>query len=311
MDCFNSSGWQCQVCPPPLADSATYSRVVFHWGVEAALTRARWCTLVVGLLLLPVWPPGRSSLLGLIAIGVALGNSIVVWLLRQELGSVQLHTIQRVATALEWSSILAVVGVFHDDPAFPWTGLFVLLVLTSGVRCGRRGVLAATLAAAAVTGTLLGVEAFVLHVLEGSRLVTLLLWATVLLALAGITTSSLLAAADLWHQWHTAQRTHERFALARRQFGLSQREWELLPLLARDDLTYDQIAAILMISPYTVKTHVQRLGQKLGGAHGRRAVVRAARKAGLLPVEWGTASDPHASDLNSPSPGTEIPPCRG
>ncbi|MER3439439.1 MAG: hypothetical protein C4346_18645 [Chloroflexota bacterium] len=76
-----------------------------------------------------------------------------------------------------------------------------------------------------------------LHVLERSRVVTRLLGATVLLALAGITTSSLLTAADLWHHWHTAQRTHERFALARLRFGLSQREWELLPLLARDDLT--------------------------------------------------------------------------
>jgi len=304
MDCFNSSGWQCQVCPPPLADSVTHSRVVFHWGLEAALTRARWCTLLASLLLLPVWPVGRSSLLGLIAIGVALGNGIVVWLLRQELGNVQLHIIQRVATALEWSSALAVVGVFYDDPAFPVTGLFVLLVLTSGVRYGRRGVLAATLAAAAVIGTRLGVEAFVLHVLERSRVVTLLLWATMLLALAGITTSSLLTAADLWHHWHTPQRTHERFVLARFRFGLSRREWELLPLLARDDLTYNQIAAILMISPYTVKTHVQRLGQKLGGVHGRRAVVRAAREAGLLPAKEEMASDLHASDLNSPYLGT-------
>jgi DNA-binding CsgD family transcriptional regulator len=83
----------------------------------------------------------------------------------------------------------------------------------------------------------------------------------------------------------------DRAGLLRLQSGLTEREWELLPLLARDDLTYEQIADHLVVSVDTIKTHVHRLGRKWGSA-GRRAIVAAARERGLLPPAGPDAAPP-------------------
>lgn len=64
--------------------------------------------------------------------------------------------------------------------------------------------------------------------------------------------------------------------------SLSAREWELLQLLANENLTYQQIAAKLYISPKTVKAHVQHIGRKLDVTE-RRQIVVVARERGLLP----------------------------
>jgi DNA-binding NarL/FixJ family response regulator len=63
--------------------------------------------------------------------------------------------------------------------------------------------------------------------------------------------------------------------------SLTEREREVLVLVARG-LSNDDIAARLMVSPHTVKTHVNRAMAKLG-AHGRAQLVIAAYAAGLLP----------------------------
>src|SRR5690606_23241327 len=112
--------------------------------------------------------------------------------------------------------------------------------------------------------------------------------------------------------WDESQRDAARVAeraeletYRRQDYGLSKREWELLPLLVREDLTYEQIGEQLSISPYTVTTHVQRIGQKLG-VSGRRAVVRAVRERGLLPDEPVGTDEP----ASEPS-GTQIHPLRG
>lgn len=67
-----------------------------------------------------------------------------------------------------------------------------------------------------------------------------------------------------------------------RQLGapLSARELQVLHLAAAG-LDYDLIARQLYVSPDTVKTHMRRIGQKLGTS-GRRAVVVVARERGLL-----------------------------
>lgn len=62
--------------------------------------------------------------------------------------------------------------------------------------------------------------------------------------------------------------------------ALTRREFEVLELLARR-LTDREIADILVISPFTVRRHVENLSDKLG-AHGRRALVERARSLELL-----------------------------
>jgi len=61
---------------------------------------------------------------------------------------------------------------------------------------------------------------------------------------------------------------------------LTNREQEILELLARR-YTDKEIAEDLVISPKTVSNHIEHLSDKLG-VRGRRAIVAAAKKQGLL-----------------------------
>jgi DNA-binding NarL/FixJ family response regulator len=61
---------------------------------------------------------------------------------------------------------------------------------------------------------------------------------------------------------------------------LTNREQEVLELLAKR-YTNKEIAETLVISPNTVSSHIDHLGDKLG-VRGRRAIVRAAKDQGLL-----------------------------
>jgi DNA-binding CsgD family transcriptional regulator len=61
---------------------------------------------------------------------------------------------------------------------------------------------------------------------------------------------------------------------------LTHRELDVLQLLARR-YTDKEIAGTLVISPRTVSSHIDHLGDKLG-VHGRRAIVEAAQAQGLL-----------------------------
>jgi DNA-binding NarL/FixJ family response regulator len=63
-------------------------------------------------------------------------------------------------------------------------------------------------------------------------------------------------------------------------FGLTQREFEVLGLLA-DGLGQSEIAIKLVISPKTVGTHIQRILTKLQ-VHSRAQAVAIAYRDGLL-----------------------------
>ena len=69
---------------------------------------------------------------------------------------------------------------------------------------------------------------------------------------------------------------------------LSTREWEVLDLLT-EDLTLDQIAAVLVISTETVRSHVKNVYRKLG-VHSRRDARRAADRLRGLAVSAADGS---------------------
>jgi len=69
-------------------------------------------------------------------------------------------------------------------------------------------------------------------------------------------------------------------SLPNRETGLTQREQEVLVLLA-DGLATREISERLFISVNTARNHVQRLIAKLG-AHSRLKAVAIARRAGLV-----------------------------
>jgi LuxR family transcriptional regulator, maltose regulon positive regulatory protein len=62
--------------------------------------------------------------------------------------------------------------------------------------------------------------------------------------------------------------------------SLTNREQDVLELLAKR-YTDKEIAEALVISPKTVSNHIEHLSDKFG-VHGRRAIVAAAKKQGLL-----------------------------
>ena len=101
---------------------------------------------------------------------------------------------------------------------------------------------------------------------------------------AALCSGGILLAVHDWLQWERQRFTHEDNLIRRLESGLSDREWEVLSWLAREDLTYEVIAAELNISPATVKAHARHIGEKLG-ATGRRRIVLTARRRGLLPPE--------------------------
>lgn len=77
--------------------------------------------------------------------------------------------------------------------------------------------------------------------------------------------------------------------------GMSRREQEVLRLLDQD-LSNDAMAPALVISPHTVKRHLENIFRKLG-VSSRHAAVRVAHREGLLKTRQGDhvglASGPH------------------
>jgi len=69
-------------------------------------------------------------------------------------------------------------------------------------------------------------------------------------------------------------------AKTRSQDTITQREREILTLLARGK-SVDEIAALLTISPLTVRTHIRNLLQKMG-VKSRLQAVTCALKSGLI-----------------------------
>lgn len=77
-----------------------------------------------------------------------------------------------------------------------------------------------------------------------------------------------------------AELTFERNDLARATLGISDRELEVLELLA-EGRTNKEIAKTLTVSPNTVKTHVARLFDKLEAKRRTEAILKA-RELGVI-----------------------------
>ena len=96
------------------------------------------------------------------------------------------------------------------------------------------------------------------------------------------------AAGDALIEPSVTRRLVETYAASRRKTrfdgsvveGLTEREREILGLVGRG-MSNDEIAADLVISPATVRTHVGRVMTKLD-AHDRAQLVVAAYESGLV-----------------------------
>lgn len=131
----------------------------------------------------------------------------------------------------------------------------------------------------AVLGMLVAIQVQALATLEIPQAAVIMISWFVVLTVVVLVFAILSQAAKTWQVWH---RIKDELLRDARGIRLSRRQLELLPLLSRTEpeLTYEQIAEILCVSPETVKTYVRRMGEKLG-VRGRWAVVAIAQEYGM------------------------------
>lgn len=282
-----------------------------RWKFEAILARARWCTVPICLLLIPLFPSIPWLLLVLIALGFGLGNAVVVWLLGRDISPTRFQWTARLASALDWSGVLGVIGAFSGELEAGSPSLLLLLLGMAGLRWGLRGLIIATTGATVAVVILVEVQVLIHGVLTADRALAILVSWGLLFGVAALLLGSLLRVGEKWwsgqetgyssegavsHEPQPAameplveqvdQQPAKTTALQRPPCCLTKREQQLLPLLAQPDLTYQDIGDRLSISPDTIKTHVYHMAQKLG-VRGRWAVVTVSRKRGLLGDEDG------------------------
>ncbi len=258
------------------------------------------------LLLIPLFPSVPWLLLVLVALGFGVGNAIVVWLLRRDISPTRFQWTARLASVLDWSGALGVIGVFSAELEAGSPFLLVLLLGMAGLRSGLRGLVIATAGATVAVVILVEAQVLVHGVLPADRALTILVSWGLLFGAAALLLGSLLRVGENWWREQETEYlpesavSHEPQPMAMEPLvvqgdrrpvqatepqsspcRLTKREQQLLPLLAHLDLTYYDIGDQLSISPETIKTHVRRMGRKLG-VSGRNAVIAVARERGWL-----------------------------
>lgn len=296
-----------------IADSSNGSgdsRLNYAWRLETLLVRVRWVAVPACFVVLLLFATVSTSLIGASAATLALGNLAIDQALRHHRDPSRLGPIVALATGLEW--LVGSAIVVGCSPALvrcmPAVLIILLaLALTDATRYGLTGFLGALGGDVA----LLALVKLVFH--PAVTWLALATWAIVLVAASAILGGLLLWLRDEGHrlqaehailerlqteerQWQAERALLERLraeeqqwqadraALQLLQCGLSPREQELLPLLARPDLSYAQIAEILSVSEETIRTHLHHIGDKLDVFPRERGlIVAAARERGLLP----------------------------
>ena len=283
------------------------------WVQERAFTRFRWWAIALGALMLPSMPHHVRATMALLLTLLAVGNALVARLLADNFNQRRLARAQGVATALEWGADGAVISLRRSEAHASTTGVLLLLLAIVGARYRLRGLVLGTLAAWLIIALLV-----MLHANAYAGLPTTAAWKLAveraeLIGIMALAISTLVSVSDGERQFVATRRDNERRALRsefegelrvlmerqaserralcaqyddaiaryrRERSGLSEREWELLPLLVRG-LTYEQAAEQLGVELETIRTYIKRIGAKLDG-HGRRAIVTEAIARGWV-----------------------------
>jgi len=271
--------------PEPLfGNLGSTPALVERWLQESWLARMRWRAVLVGLALVPLFSTISPLLPALLALGLAVGNVRVAWLLRQAPDPARLRAVRRFATALEWTVGLGIVTLHAGDATGASPVILLVLLVLTGARYDRGGVRRAAVAIGLIIAGLVLAQYLALGLLSRQTAIRLLVEWELLTGLMTLVVRGLMQADGEWFRWQEGRRDRQSADLRRLSYGLSPQEWKVLPLLAQQDLTYAQIGDLLHIGAETVKTHKHRIGAKLGATGSRAAVVAAARARGLLPT---------------------------
>lgn len=259
-----------------------------RWRRERRLRWLHWAGAAACPALIPFFPGVSVAGAILLGLAVALGAAGETWLLRRRPTSRRLGIVRALATAIEWTAGLGVIVLRAYEAGAAAPALLLLLLVFTGARYGRPGVLGTTGGAALALGALVTAQVRLLGVLDavGAR-DALRSWGWLVAGLAFALTL-LLGPAEV-RQRHAPPPVPRppRGPAPRHSVRLSMRERAVLDLLAQEgaeELTIPEIARRLNVKPSSVTTYIGRLGVKLGVPHGgRRVIVQAARRQGLLP----------------------------
>lgn len=255
-----------------------------RWEFERAMAWTRWGAIPITLLLIPLFPSVHVSTVLVFAVLVGLGNGWLTMCFAGPHDPGRRQSVHWTATGLDWSIAAGSMTLFGPELARLAPGLLLLLVLTTAIRYGHVGLLiAAILATVMVLSQSLLIE-LIQGIQAASSVRSERLGWTLLVLTTACVAGGLVRAIEHYERSDEEQWSRYGNVLPRFQFGITEREWQVLQLIAREDRTYRQIAGELHVSPETIKTHVRNLGDKLG-ASGRRRVVVAARQRGLFPYD--------------------------
>jgi len=272
-----------------------------EWWIERLLVQARWVTVASSLSLLLLIPTVHWIWPLLLAAYYGIGNSIVHALIAPPKSFQNWKIGRTLAICIDW--IGACFALLLVDASLTiGTTLFILLIGVTSLRSCRLGALGATLASGLVL-LACALHIWLIHDVPWSRLLPFLAGSLITLTVAGTTFG--LIARGLRRPLATLTPAPERISghgavapsaggtaepiLADRRAvcWLTDRELEVLALLAEPKLTYADIASQLHppVSVHTVKTHVRRIADKLSSERTRDDVVAAARRRGILHPE--------------------------
>ena len=272
------------------------------WLREVILLWVRWQAALLILLLLVLFPTRSRLLGGALLLVLVVANTALTRLLFDRHYPVRLRRLRPLGIGLDWCIVSVLLLVFSTDLAAVAPIAVLAVQVTSSIRYRLPGAATSFAGAVLLIAAWAGMHLLAFDALAANRVPAL--------AVAWVTGSAWFASLQflviaggqqlrsLEQALHAQERDAERArhadeiaALRRARHGLSERELELLPYLARPDLkTQGDIGRVLpdQISGRTVGMHIHRMAQKFEVTGGRWAVVHVARERGLVDaVELG------------------------
>ena len=227
----------------------------------------------------------RRSWIVLLAVAIVASNVAIGWRLIGATSDDYIRHLAVAVTCVDWCVAVATVGLLNADlaPIAPAATLPVLLPAV--IRFQFRGAVASGLASLALIAIWVALHALTRSSVTSRQAVVIALaWVGILPWVAALLVAGIVARRMLRTIQRTSPLPRTETPAVARCGGLTERQCELLPLLAQPALSYDEIGERLdpIISGRTVGTHVFKMGQALGVGGGRWAVVTEARRRGML-----------------------------
>lgn len=253
-----------------------------YYTIEAGMIKIRWAWVGASLLLIPLAPGAAWYYSVALAIWWAIGNMILSRLLRLGISRARWRLGQLVALMTDWLGTGALI--VHVRASIILAA--AILAYNVAVTSLRGRACAVVTAPCAIISLWLytAYRAWFTSSTASQALLRTAIGASLLIGITGLTFGTLYN-----YLGHICRKSGiERSPITfHSPEWLSPREYQVLQLLARQDLTYEQIGSRLdpPVSRETVKTHARRIADKLGVARRRDAIIEAAIQRGLVLME--------------------------